>query len=79
MTQTSFTGDDTYSFSNGPGDTYTSGHIHFVNITDLDYGTRYYYKCGDGRNHMGVEFSFKTPLAPGPDNGIYFGVVGDLG
>lgn len=61
-----------YTFYN-----YTSGFIHHCLIDDLEYGTKYYYKIGNGSSAR--EFWFFTPPIIDPDSAYTFGVIGDLG
>lgn len=60
-----------YTFYN-----YTSGFIHIVTLSDLEYNTKYYYKLGDVTVR---EFFFFTPPAPGLNVPYIFGLIGDLG
>lgn len=62
-----------YTFHN-----YTSGFIHHVVISDLEFNTKYFYKVGE-EEEGAREFFFTTPPAPGPDTPYAFGVIGDLG
>ncbi|OEL17175.1 Purple acid phosphatase 2 [Dichanthelium oligosanthes] len=59
------------------GPSYKSGYIHHATLTDLEYGTRYFYSVGFG--YAVRTFSFKTPPKPGPDAPFKFGLIGDLG
>lgn len=54
---------------------YKSGHVHNVVLGNLDSSTVYYYKCGGA----GLEYSFRTPPALGPQTPITFAIAGDLG
>ncbi|KAH7281039.1 hypothetical protein KP509_36G026900 [Ceratopteris richardii] len=56
---------------------YTSGFIHHCTLDNLEYGTRYFYKLGEG--NVSREFWFTTPPESGPDVPYTFGVIGDLG
>jgi hypothetical protein len=66
--QTGFT--TQYTFYN-----YTSGFIHVVTLSDLEYNTKYYYKLGTVTVR---EFNFSTPPAPGLDVPYIFGLIGKL-
>ncbi|XP_024522507.1 purple acid phosphatase 2 isoform X2 [Selaginella moellendorffii] len=62
----------TYKYAN-----YTSGYIHHVKLTNLEYATKYYYRLGDGE--CARQFWFVTAPKSGPDVAYTFGVIGDLG
>ncbi|KAJ7259199.1 hypothetical protein O6H91_02G155100 [Diphasiastrum complanatum] len=56
---------------------YTSGFIHHCVLSDLEYGTTYFYKLGTGNSTR--EFSFTTPPRVNQDSSYIFGIIGDLG
>ncbi|KAF5949073.1 hypothetical protein HYC85_015030 [Camellia sinensis] len=56
---------------------YASGYIHHATIKDLTFDTKYFYEVAS--NEVTHQFSFTTPLKPGPDVPYTFGVIGDLG
>ncbi|KAL3683447.1 hypothetical protein R1sor_001469 [Riccia sorocarpa] len=59
---------------------YTSGLLHHVTLTNLEYSTKYYYKIGSSdRQFLTFYGDFTTPPAPGPNTPIKFTLVGDLG
>ncbi|BBN16973.1 acid phosphatase type 7 [Marchantia polymorpha subsp. ruderalis] len=59
---------------------YTSGLLHHVTLSNLEYNTKYYYKIGSSNEEFLTFYGdFTTPPAPGPDTAIKFTVVGDLG
>lgn len=69
-----------YTFQYATYQTYTSGIIHHVVITDLKPDTVYIYQCGDfGIDSLSGTLSFKTLPKVGESRPISFGVIGDLG
>eukprot|EP00245_Coleochaete_scutata_P003365 TRINITY_DN14952_c0_g1_i1.p1 TRINITY_DN14952_c0_g1~~TRINITY_DN14952_c0_g1_i1.p1 ORF type:complete len:613 (+),score=75.13 TRINITY_DN14952_c0_g1_i1:45-1883(+) len=56
---------------------YVSPFFHHVNLTNLESGTRYFYRIGHGEASFAG--SFQTPPAAGPDASMRIALIGDLG
>ena len=68
-----------YHFKSAFTGAYSSGFIHEALLESLQPSTRYFYACGEHGGGWSEKYSFLTPALVGPEEGVVFNVVGDLG